>query len=241
MSAPDQEATQKGPWRNFYGRQRGKKLRPGQQAHIDTTLKRIAVPGAFWDENPDRAPVDLAALFPGKPEVWLEIGFGAGEHMLAQAKANPEVGIIGCEPFMNGVAAFLSHMDRAGIENVRVHAGDAREVFDILPDASIDRLFLLYPDPWPKTRHHKRRFVSAENLAQIVRVLKPGAQFRIASDIPDYIRHSLEAIARCPELTWLAERPEDWRAPWSDWPGTRYEAKALREGRTPCYLTFRRD
>ena len=239
-SEPGDPSDQQAPWRNFYGRQRGKKLRPGQQAHIDVTLKRIAVPGAFWEENPGRDPVDLEALFPGKSQIWLEIGFGAGEHMFAQARTNPYVGVIGCEPFINGVAAFLAKMDRESIENVRVHAGDARELFDILPDASIDRLYLLYPDPWPKTRHHKRRFVSAENLTQIIRVLKPGALFRIATDIPDYVRHSLEAIAYRSELHWLAERPTDWREPWADWPSTRYEAKAMREGRTPCYLTFRR-
>ena len=161
--------------------------------------------------------------------------------MLAQAEANPHVGVIGCEPYINGVASLLSKLDRVGCENVRIHPGDARDMLDVLPEASIDRAFLLYPDPWPKARHHRRRFTNAENLVAIARALKPGAHLRIATDIPDYVRHTLEAAERVEGLTWCADRPADWRAPWPDWHRTRYEAKALREGRTPHYLTFRRD
>ena len=228
------------PWRNFYGRRRGKKLRPGQAERMETTLAEIAPAGVSWEDNPDRAPIDLAALFGDGRDVWLEIGFGAGEHMLHQAARNPDVGIIGCEPFINGVAAFLGKMSGEGLDNVRVHAGDARDLMDELPEASIARAFLLYPDPWPKARHHRRRFVCRENLDALARARKPGAVLRVATDIEDYVRHTLEAMAAHPAFTWTAERPADWREPWQDWHRTRYEAKAVREGRVPHYLTFRR-
>ncbi|MEL6197259.1 MAG: tRNA (guanosine(46)-N7)-methyltransferase TrmB [Pseudomonadota bacterium] len=228
------------PWRNMYGRRHGKKLRDHQRRLLETALGQCALPGVGWEENPARAPIDLAALFPDKRAVWLEIGFGAGEHMIAQAAANPDVGIIGCEPFVNGVAMLLSAIERAGVSNLRVHAGDARDVMDVLPAASVARAFLLYPDPWPKKRHWKRRFVNPAQLDQLARVLSPGAVFRVATDIEDYVRHTLEQMDRDPRFDWLADGPAAWRAPWPDWPGTRYEAKALREGRTPHYLTFRR-
>ncbi len=228
------------PWRNFYGRRHGKKLRQGQQTHLETTLARIAPEGVTWEENPNRTPIDLSALFGGARPVWLEIGFGGGEHMLAQAEAHREVGIIGCEPFINGVAMFLSKMAEAEIDNVRVHPGDARDVMDVLPEGSIARAFLLYPDPWPKARHHRRRFVNPEFLDPLARALAPGAEFRVATDIGDYVRQTLAELQRHPAFEWTAERPEDWRRPWPDWSATRYEIKALRERRTPTYLTFRR-
>ena len=226
------------PWRNFYGRRHGKTLRKGQRELIDTRLAALAPPGVGWDENPRRRPVDLAALFPGKREVWLEIGFGGGEHMIAQAEANPDVGIIGCEPFINGVAMLLAAIGRAGVSNLRVLAGDARDLMDVLPEGSIGRVFLLYPDPWPKKRHWKRRFVNPPQLDQLARVMRPGAEFRVATDIGDYVRHTLEAMAADPRYERV--RAAEIDAPWEGWPGTRYEAKALREGRVPHYLTFRR-
>ncbi|MEO1774773.1 MAG: tRNA (guanosine(46)-N7)-methyltransferase TrmB [Pseudomonadota bacterium] len=226
------------PWRNFYGRRHGKRLRDHQRDLLETELDRLALPGVGWEENPQRAPLDLAALFPGKREIWLEIGFGGGEHMIAQAASNPEVGLIGCEPFVNGVAMLLTAIEKAGVGNLRLHAGDARDLMDVLPQGSIDRAFLLYPDPWPKKRHWKRRFVNPAQLDQLARVLAPGAALRVATDIEDYVRHTLEQTARDPRFAWTAERPSDWRDPWPDWPGTRYEAKALREGRRPHYLTF---
>ena len=227
------------PWRNFYGRRHGKKLRKGQAGLLDTRLVELAPPGIGWDENPSRIPLDLAALYPGK-QIWLEIGFGGGEHMLAQARANPDVQIIGAEPFINGVAKLLAAIERSGVTNLAVTDHDARDVMDVLPEGAISRAFLLYPDPWPKARHHKRRFVNPDQLDQLARVLAPGANLRVATDIADYVRHSLEAMDRHPCFTWTAHAPEDWREPWPDWPGTRYEAKALREGRTPHYLTFQR-
>ncbi len=228
------------PWRNFYGRRHGKKLRPGQEALLETRLAELAPAGVGWEENPERRPLDLAALFPGARDVWLEIGFGGGEHMIHQAARHPDLGILGCEPFVNGVAMLLSAIERAGVENLRIHAGDARDLLDVLPEGAVGRVFLLYPDPWPKRRHWKRRFVNPPQLDQLARAMRPGAELRVATDIEDYVRHTLEQIARHPAFAWTAERPSDWRAPWADWPGTRYEAKALREGRRPHYLAFRR-
>jgi len=228
------------PWRNFYGRRHGKKLRPGQAALLETRLAGLAPAGVSWEENPDRAPLDPARLFPVARTLWLEIGFGAGEHMIAQAAANRDVGILGCEPFVNGVAMLLAGIEREGLTNLRVHAGDARDMMDVLPEGSVGRAFLLYPDPWPKRRHWKRRFMNPDNLDQLARVMAPGADLRVATDIEDYVRHSLEQARAHPAFAWTAERPADWREPWADWPGTRYEAKALREGRRPHYLTFRR-
>ncbi|MEL6587738.1 MAG: tRNA (guanine(46)-N(7))-methyltransferase TrmB, partial [Pseudomonadota bacterium] len=196
-------------------------------------------PGAVgWEENPARTPLNLEGLFAGK-DVWLEIGFGGGEHMVAQAAANRGVGIIGAEPYINGVAMLLGKLRQADISNVRLHPGDVRDLFDVLPDASISKAFLLYPDPWPKARHHRRRFVTPEHLAPLAHVLKPGAEFRVATDIPDYVRQTLDQVPRH-GFTWLAEGPSHWRAPWGDWTRTRYEAKAIGEGRVPHYLTFRR-
>lgn len=228
------------PWRNFYGRRHGKTLRARQKTLLEAVLPGLAPPGVAWDENPARRPVDFGALVPGAREVWLEVGFGGGEHLIAMAKANPDVALIGCEPFVNGVAMCLSAHEDAGLTNVRIHAGDAREVFDVAPAGAFARIFVNYPDPWPKARHHGRRFIGAENLPHLARVAAPGARLHVASDIPDYIRHTLEAMRAEPRFRWTAAGPDDWRKPWPDWPGTRYEAKALREGRTPCYLTFER-
>ncbi len=228
------------PWRNFHGRRHGKRLRKGQQDLLETRLDALAPPGVSWTENPDRQPLDLAALFPEAERIWLEIGFGGGEHMIHQARENPGVGILGCEPFINGVAMLLSAIERAGVENLRVHAGDARDLLDVLPPGSVDRAFLLYPDPWPKKRHWKRRFVNPEQLDQLAHALRPGAELRVATDVEDYVRHTLERARAHPAFAWTAERPSDWREPWADWPGTRYEAKALREGRRPHYLTLAR-
>ncbi|MGR3455612.1 tRNA (guanine(46)-N(7))-methyltransferase TrmB [Pseudooceanicola sp.] len=226
------------PWRNFYGRFKGKGLRPSQEAYLDEDLAALSPGPVSWEANPDRAPLDLAALFGGR-DLWLEVGFGGGEHLLHQAERNPDVGIIGCEPYINGVAMLLGKIRQSGSENLRVHPGDARDLFDVLPAASVAKAFLLYPDPWPKKRHHRRRFVTPEHLEPLARAMKPGAEFRVATDIPDYVRQTLEEVPRA-GFDWLADGPGDWRAPWDDWLSTRYEQKALREGRVPHYLTFRR-
>ena len=225
------------PRRNFYGRTRGKTLRDSQKRYLQD-LDALSPGKVGWDENPGRAPLDLEALFGGRP-VWLEIGFGGGEHLVHQAALHPEAGVIGAEPYINGVAMLLGKIRRLGTDNVRVHPGDARDLMDVLSPASISKAFLLYPDPWPKTKHHRRRFVTAEHLLPLHRVLKPGAEFRIATDIPDYVRQALEEVPRA-GFERLAEHDEDWREPWDDWISTRYEQKALREGRVPHYLTFRR-
>lgn len=236
MSGPDRDDG--APWRNLYGRRKGKPLRAAQQAALDELGPKLRPPGVAWDENPDRTPVDFAAMVPGARETWLEIGFGGGEHLVAMAAANPDVAVIGCEPFVNGVAMCLNALGKAGLTNARIHGGDAREVFDVAPGGAFRRVFVNYPDPWPKARHHKRRFIGPENLVQLARVIAPGGRLHVATDIPDYVRTTMIAVAGRPEFEWTADRPADWRTPWADWPGTRYEAKALREGRTPSYLTF---
>ena len=218
---------------------------PGLQLDWDPeTGARSRQPRAEALEN-DPPRIDPATLFPKARDLWLEIGFGGGEHLAAMAAQNPEIGFIGCEHYVDGVAKLLSALDREGLENVRIHAHDARDAIDALPDASLGRVFLLYPDPWPKRRHWKRRFVNADALDALSRVMKPGAELRIASDIPDYIRHCLAVLHRRRlagrrDFKWTAERPDDWRLPWPGWPGTKYERKALEAGRTPCYLTFER-
>ncbi len=227
------------PWRNFYGRVKGKTLKSAQERYLDEDLAKLSPGAVDWEENPDRQPLDMAAMFGGK-DVWLETGFGGGEHMVHQAVTYPDVGIIGCEPFINGVAMLLGKIRRAGAENVKVYPGDVRNLFDVLPDASVSKAFLLYPDPWPKKRHHRRRFVTQEHLEPLARVLKPGAEFRVATDIPDYVRQTLVEVPKA-GFDWLAEGPQDWREPWGDWISTRYEQKALREGRVPHYLTFRKN
>ena len=226
------------PWRNFYGRLKGHSLRKNQETYLEEDLTKLSPGAVDWDVNSERKPIDLKSLF-GDRDVWLEIGFGGGEHMVHQAGTHPKVGLIGCEPYINGVAMLLGKIRHANCDNIRIHPGDARDMFDVLPKASIARAFLLYPDPWPKKRHHRRRFVTPEHLQPLARIMQPGAIFRVATDIPDYVRQTLEQVPRC-GFEWLAERPADWRAPWEDWCPTRYEKKALREGRTPHYLTFRR-
>lgn len=226
------------PHRNFYGRRKGKHLKASQERYVEEDLAALSPGLVDWEVNPNRAPLDLAELFPGQP-VWLEIGFGGGEHLVYQAAANPEVGIIGCEPYINGVAMLLGKIRKAGVNNLRVYPGDVRDLFDVLPDQSIAKAFLLYPDPWPKARHHRRRFVTPEHLEPLARVMASGAHLRVATDIADYVRQTLQQV---PDhgFDWLADRPRDWRKPWGDWLSTRYEQKALREGRVPHYLTFAR-
>ncbi len=223
-------------WRNFYGRRKGKHLKASHERYLDEDLAELSPGPVDWDANPDRAPLDLQSLFGGRP-VWLEIGFGGGEHMLHQAVSNPDIGIIGAEPYINGVAMLLGKIRQANVKNLRIYPGDARDLLDVLPDASIAKAFLLYPDPWPKKRHHRRRFVTQEHLQPLAGVMKPGAELRIATDIPDYVRQSLEEVPKS-GFVWQAARAADWRTPWADWTRTRYEAKAIKEGRIPHYLTF---
>lgn len=223
------------PHRNFYGRRHGLALRPSQRTYLAEDLGALRVPGASWSENPQRKQLDLAALFARHDEIWLEIGFGAGEHMVAMAAANPHAAIIGAEYYINGVATLLGRIRRAGVSNIGIHAGDVRDLMDVLPAAAVSRAFLNYPDPWPKLRHHRRRFVTPEYLRPLYRAMRPGAELRIATDIPDYVRQTLEEV---PAAGFLLVG--QGRRPWEDWPSTRYEQKALRAGRQPHYVTFRR-
>lgn len=236
MSAEDKARRR----RHVYGRVHGKTLRSRQANLMETLYPRVSI-------SLEPEAIDPAALFSARvDEVWLEIGFGGGEHLAWQAARNPHIGIIGCEPFINGIAKLVSEIDEQGLANVRIHGDDARFLLEKLTPGSISRIFLLYPDPWPKKRHNKRRFVNAETLALLARALKEGGELRIASDIPDYVawtlahirRHNLAGESR---FEWQAESPADWRERPEDWLRTRYEAKAVREGRTPAYLRFRRE
>jgi len=218
-----------------YGRRKGKRLTARK-----TRLVRDLLPQLRLDLSKP-APKDCGALFEKSvSDVWLEIGFGGGEHLLWQARANSGIGMIGCEPFLNGVASLLGGIDDHAIETIRIHDGDARDVLAWLPEASVFRVFILFPDPWPKKRQAKRRLVTPELVRSLARVLKPGGEFRFASDDMNYAREALITISRDEAFTWTARRADDWRTRPADWPETRYERKALSEGRKPAYLTFRR-
>lgn len=186
-------------------------------------------------------PQDLRQLFAAPVEnVRLEVGFGGGEHLLHEAARFPSVGFIGVEPFVNGMAKMVAALNRERMQNLRLFNEDAALLLDWLPDQSISGMDLLYPDPWHKSRHHKRRFVSRANLEKMKRVLRPGALFRFTSDIDAYINWTLQHVEEASGFEFVATTADDWRKPYEAWPGTRYEAKALREGRTPAYLTFRK-
>lgn len=218
----------------LYGRTKGHPLRQRQQALVDALLPQLATP------DPERGPIDPAALFPDATGIELEIGFGGGEHLAWQAARAPGTGFIGAEPFLNGVAQLLQKIDVEGLSNIRIRHGDARPLIEALPAASLRRIFVLHPDPWPKRRHAKRRIISPWFFAEAARVLRSGGELRVASDIPDYVRWTLMHAQNATGFVWTAERADDWRIRPDDWPQTRYEAKALREGRPPAYLTYRR-
>ncbi len=219
----------------FFGRRKGHPLRARQVELFGSLLPRLALdPSA-------PAPRDLAALFPVPVgDVRLEIGFGGAEHLIAQAQAYPRAGFIGCEPFVNGMAKALVAIDELKLANIRLHHGDAAELIGWLPEGSIARIDLLYPDPWPKRRHWKRRFISDRSVAALARILRSGGELHFATDWANYAEWTLLRLLRVRDFTWTAERADDWRRPWPEFGGTRYEAKAVREGRAPCYLIFRR-
>ena len=221
--------------RNFYGRVHGKTLRQSQKTYLDEDLARLSLPGVTLEDNPDRTPMDLGR-FHGKP-LWLEVGFGGGEHLVHMAASSPQVEIIGCEPFVNGIAMLLGKIRQAEVQNLCLHPGDVRDLFDVLPGGCLSKVFLNYPDPWPKARHHRRRFVTPEYLQPLARCMAPGAELRVATDIPDYVRQTLEEV---PAAGFDLISQTGLGAAWDDWLSTRYEQKALREGRAPHYLTFQR-
>ncbi len=229
----------------------GRPLRPAQQALVETMLPRLEVflptPDGQAFAATDREKW-LDSLFPAHPtakaapEIWLEVGFGGGEHLAWQAKHHPEIGFIGCEPFINGVGRLLTQLDQQGSQNVRIFRDDARFLVKALPDQSISRMFLLFPDPWPKKRHWRRRFIQPDTLQDLARILKPGSELRLASDDMSVLRWMLWQTTQCSAFQWLAKRPCDWEQRPEDWPQTRYEAKGIRAGRKPAFLRFiRRD
>lgn len=218
--------------RTLFGRRKGKKLRVHQAA-----LVAEALPALAFDLSSSIA--EPARLFPDLPDrVRMEIGFGGAEHLVFEAARHPEIGFIGCEPFVNGVAKLLVQVEEQNLRNVRVHHGDARQILERLSNGALDRVDVLYPDPWPKWRQRKRRFLSAENLDEIARVLRPGGEFRFATDIDDYAGWVLARVLKMQSLSWRESSGRDWCQAWPQWPSTRYEAKAFREGRPPVYLTF---
>jgi tRNA (guanine-N7-)-methyltransferase len=221
--------------RLIYGRRKGHRLRPGRQRLLAELLPQLEV------RLPEDGVLDPARLFAQRPRtLWLEIGFGGGEHLAYQAAAHPDVGLIGCEPFIGGVARLLSLIEAQGLANIRLFADDARLLMQALPDACLERVFILFPDPWPKARHHKRRIVNPVTAGEFVRLLRPGGELRLASDEMDYVRAMLRALRARPELQWQARRPADWRERPADWPMTRYESKAVAAGRACVFLRFRR-
>jgi tRNA (guanine-N7-)-methyltransferase len=230
---PNQPGRDRPDW---HGRRQGRRLRPGRQRLMSELLPRlrVALP-------PAGASLDPFALFQPRPrEVWLEIGFGGGEHLAAQAERHPEIGFLGSEVFVNGIAALLDQVDRHGMANLRIFDDDARLLLPALPGACLGRVFLLFPDPWPKKRHEKRRFIGPANLAELARVLADGGELRMASDDAGHIRWILEQTASHPAFRWRACRPSDWRSPPADWVDTRYQEKARAAGRRATFLSFER-
>lgn len=220
---------------SFFGRRKGKPLRERQTALMETLLPRLRVDLA------GAPPADLESLFEADVSaVWLEVGFGGGEHLLHEAARLQGVGFIGVEPFVGGLAKAVAALDEQPLANIRLFDDDAGKLLDWLPPASVDGVYQLYPDPWPKKRHWKRRFINPVNLDRYRRVMKPGAIFRFASDIDTYVDWTLRHMHAHPGFEWLAERAADWKTPWEPWSGTRYEEKAIAEGRVPRYLEFRR-
>jgi tRNA (guanine-N7-)-methyltransferase len=222
----------------FFGRRKGKRLRASHDRLIQTLLPSLRVrlgepPAAIFT---DRG----AGESHGAKETWLEIGFGGGEHLAAQARAHPGINFIGCEPFVNGMAKLLASIEQDKLDNIRIWDEDVTDLLPTLPDACLDRVYILYPDPWPKRRQRKRRLISDESLKELARVMRPGAELRFASDIDNYIGWVLVRVLRSADFRWTATRPDEWRKPYEGWPGTRYEAKASREGRVPSYLRVER-
>jgi tRNA (guanine-N7-)-methyltransferase len=218
--------------RRLYGRRQGHKLRAGQAALVEDLLPRVALP--------ETGPLEARGLFGDDRPLEVEIGFGAGEHLAAQAEAHPERGYIGCEPFLNGVVGALGHLRDRGLDNIRLHMGDALTVLERLPDASLARVYLLHPDPWPKARHAKRRMVNPGPLDVIAAKLIPGGEFRLGTDDPTYCRWAMMVMNARRDFEWLAREPRDFLERPADWPETRYERKARRQGHEVWYFRYRR-
>ena len=229
-----QENKESSPLRSF-GRRKGRNLRPTKQGLFDTLLPKIEIKKIRSREDENESSFLDFLPSPVLP-LWLEIGFGGGEHLAHQAGLHPEVQFIGCEPYVNGIAGLLSHIEEHKLNNIRIYSDDARDLINSLPDNSLERVFILYPDPWPKTRHHKRRIISREFLDSLTRVMKPDAELRLATDSADYATWMLERLLAHKNFKWTAKTCEDWLNPPAEWISTRYEQKALA-GR-PTYLNF---
>ena len=236
MSATSDDRDAKPGQRILYGRRAARPLRARRREAVERAL-----PGIRIDLPPGEDVVDPADLFDGaRSGIWLEVGFGAGEHLLEQARLRPDAGFVGCEPFLDGVAKLVQALDADGIGNVRIFMDDARLLLQRLPASCLAGVFVLFSDPWPKKRHHKRRFVDTAALDFLARAMAPGAELRIATDDRGYLVWILEHMQRADEFEWLARRPEDWRRRPLDWPATRYERKAIAAGRECVYLRYRR-
>jgi tRNA (guanine-N7-)-methyltransferase len=221
--------------RAFFGRRKGHKLRPRHAELLDALLPHLAV------DISQPAPADLRALFPlPVANVALEIGFGGGESLIAQAQASPATGFLGVEPFINGMAKALAGIEAGGLRNIRLHFDDAVSLIAWLPEASVTRIELIHPDPWPKRRHWKRRFVQDAMIARLARILRSGGEFRFVTDVADYAAWTLLRFMRSEQFRWTAQGADDWRKPWPGFTPTRYHAKAARDARAPCFLVFRR-
>jgi len=220
--------------RAFFGRRMGHRLRPRQAERMARLLPRLAL------DLTAPPPVDLRCLFDQVDDVRLEIGFGGGEHMVAEAERHPRTGFIGCEPFVNGMAKALALIEERKLANIRLHHGDAAELIGWLPSGALTRVDLIYPDPWPKRRHWKRRFVQTSSIGEMARLLRSGGEFRFVTDHAGYAAWTLWHFTRSPAFVWTAEQADDWRRPWQEFSGTRYEDKAKRANRPPCYLIFQR-
>ena len=231
---PDHPLNAAGEQRAFFGRRSGKRLHKGQDRLFKELLPALEIPAG-------EAPLDPATLFAGRSEIIIEIGYGGGEHLARQAREHPATGFVGCEVFSGGIAKLIEKIDEDGLDNIRLFTDDALKLLRRLPAASLDGAYLLYPDPWPKTRHHKRRFVSPTTLGELARVLKPGAPFRFATDIEDYANWTLAHVLRSPDFDFAPAGPGSWHEPYPGWEPTRYEVKARSEGRmTSFYFSFRR-
>lgn len=229
MPDPTRETKKQAIRQKVYGRRIGRPMRTGRLTTLEETLPDYLI-------EPDHlSPLD------GFNSIWFEIGFGNGEHLLWQAQNNPKTLCIGCEPFLNGVTYLLKELEQHPLQNVRVFPDDARLILEALPDQCLDRLFVLHPDPWPKTRHHKRRFIQTEVLNEFSRLLKPGSELRMASDHPGVASWMLEKTFHHPDFEWSAQSCDNWRTRPADWPQTRYEQKGLEAGRKPYYLQFIRN
>jgi len=224
--------------RNFYGRFRGPSLTKKQEFLLKIELPKVIIDSVNVIDNSERQILNLTKYIKSKP-LWLEIGFGSGEHLINQAQLNPSIVFFGCEPYINGVASLLAKIKEKRINNIFIYPGDVRNLFDVLPSNSIDRVFLLYPDPWPKKRHNRRRFVNPEYLIPLCRVMKVAAQFRIATDVKEYCNHAVQEVLKL-DFILREQNQNDFSSPWEDWFPTRYEKKAQKNNKTSYYMTFQK-